>query len=79
MKLTDKEKELIVSCLLYVSCADVCIDLTDEESRKLVKIAEKIGIEDVKHAYVYGEPGFLDKLGITETLFENFNIRHQKV
>jgi hypothetical protein len=77
MTLTDKEKELVVSCLLHTASVDVCINLTDKECKELVKIAKKFEIEDIKHAFVYGSEGYWDELGITETLFEDFNIRQE--
>lgn len=75
MKLTSKEKELIVSCLLHVASPDISIGLGDDETRELVKIAKKFGVKKVSHAYIFGLPNsYFDELGITEMVSEEFNI-----
>jgi len=82
MNLTDKEKELIVSCLLHTASVDVCIDLTEDETKQLVKLAKKVSNwrldeNKVTHAYVYGTEGYWDELGVTDKIIKDFNIRQE--
>ncbi len=71
-KLSKKEREIIVSCLLGFASADICFD--DVEPKALLKIAKKMGIKKVKTAYLFGTD-YLDDEKMAKEIQDNFKIK----
>jgi len=77
MRLTNKEKELIVSALVFTASGDVCIDITKADRKTLVGLAKKFGPVKVTTAYVYGPDKQFDDPTIVKSIIKNFDIRRE--
>jgi len=45
MKLTKKDKKMIVEALLFYSCTDMCSDITEKKAKEFYKFTKKFANE----------------------------------
>lgn len=79
LELTEKEAELVVSALLFTASGDACIEMKPAHEKILVEIAKKIGVKEVKTAYIYGPDFQFDRPKTTKSILKNFNIRREGI
>ena len=70
---TEDEKKLLVECLLFASCTDICAEWSPERSKDMLKLAKKLNEPTIKLDEVYlFEADIFEDTEAVNNITENF-------